>query len=132
MKKSGLFLSATGLTLLLSANPSFAKGDEANLAKLGVFKRTDTGAMERVPQGGQYAENLKKVLQKIRMPEGFKIELFAIVPDCIWARSRSQRAPYPKTPNRVAGPRFRPKHICATVFEAWAELSGKLQPTCPP
>jgi glucose/arabinose dehydrogenase len=93
MKKSGLFLSAMGLTLLLSANPSFAKGDEANLAKLGVFKRTDTGAMERVPQGGQYAENLKKVLQKIRMPDGFKIELFAIVPDArTMAVSRNKAA----------------------------------------
>ena len=81
MNKSGLFLSAMGLALLLSANPSFAKGDEENLAKLGVFKRTDTGPMERVPQGGKYAENLKKVLEKIRLPDGFKIELFAIVPD---------------------------------------------------
>ena len=93
MKKSGLFLSAMGLTLLVSANPSFAKGDEANLAKLGAYKRTDTGAMERVPQGGKYAENLKKVLQKIRMPDGFKIELFAIVPDArTMAVSRNKAA----------------------------------------
>ncbi|MCH7493485.1 sorbosone dehydrogenase, partial [bacterium] len=81
MRKSGLLLSAVGLTLLLSANPSFAKNDEANLSKLGAFKKTDTGPMERVPQGGKYAENLRKVLEKIRLPDGFKIELFAIVPD---------------------------------------------------
>ena len=56
MKKSGLFLSALGLTLLLSANPGFAAGDDANLAKLGAFKKTDTGPMERVPQGGKYAD----------------------------------------------------------------------------
>ena len=37
--------------------------------------------MKRVPQGGKYADNLRKVLQKIKMPDGFKIELFAIVPD---------------------------------------------------
>ena len=75
------FLSAVGLTLLLSANQSFAAGDEANLSKLGAFQKTDTGPMERVPQGGKYADNLRKVLQQIKMPPGFKIELFAIVPD---------------------------------------------------
>jgi len=37
--------------------------------------------MKRVAQDPKYAENLKKVLQQIKMPEGFKIELFAIVPD---------------------------------------------------
>ena len=80
MHKSSLFLSAIGLTILFS-NPSLAAGDSANLSKLGAFKRTDTGAMERVPQDGKYADNLRKVLQKIDMPDGFKIELFAIVPD---------------------------------------------------
>ncbi len=36
-------------------------------------------------------------------------------------------APYPKTPNRVAGSRFRAKHRCATVFGSWEESSGKSQ-----
>jgi len=81
MKK--LFAASTVACLVLSFSVStgFTKGDDENLQKLGVFKRTDTGAMERVPQGGQYADNLKKVLQKIKLPTGFKIELFAIVPD---------------------------------------------------
>jgi glucose/arabinose dehydrogenase len=70
-----------GLAFSLGAAPAFAKDDEENLSKLGSFKRTDTGPMERVPQGGKYAANLRKVLQKIKMPDGFKIELFAIVPD---------------------------------------------------
>ena len=81
MMKGGLFLSTAGLVSLLFASPGFAAGDDANLSKLGAFKRTDTGAMERVPQGGKYADNLRRVLQNIKMPEGFKIELFAIVPD---------------------------------------------------
>lgn len=80
MKKSALVL-AIGLAFSFAANGVFAKDDEANLQKLGAFKRTDTGPMKRVPQGGQYAENLKKVLQQIKLPEGFKIDLFAIVPD---------------------------------------------------
>jgi glucose/arabinose dehydrogenase len=80
MKKNALVL-AIGLAFSFAANGVFAKDDEANLEKLGAFKRTDTGAMKRVPQGGQYAENLKKVLQQIKLPDGFRIELFAIVPD---------------------------------------------------
>ena len=81
MRKIGLLLTAMGLSLAFTANPGFAKNDEQNLSKLGSFKRTDTGPMRRVAQGGKYADNLRKVLQKIKMPNGFKIELFAIVPD---------------------------------------------------
>jgi glucose/arabinose dehydrogenase len=81
MKNYVLFSAALGLAFSLGAAPAFAKSDEENLSKLGAFKRTDTGPMKRVPQGGKYADNLRKVLQKIKMPDGFKIELFAIVPD---------------------------------------------------
>ena len=81
MKKYVISLAATALAVSLSAGTSLAAGDEANLEKLGAFKRTDTGPMVRVPQEGKYADNLRKVLQKIRLPDGFKIELFAIVPD---------------------------------------------------
>ncbi len=81
MKKYVISLAAAALAVSLSAGTSLAAGDEANLEKLGAFKRTDTGPMARVPQEGKYADNLRKVLQKIRLPDGFKIELFAIVPD---------------------------------------------------
>jgi glucose/arabinose dehydrogenase len=80
IKRSAVFLAA-GLALGFSASISLAKDDDAALEKLGAFKRTDAPSLKRVPQGGQYAENLKKVLQQIRLPDGFKIELFAIVPD---------------------------------------------------
>ncbi|HEX9792242.1 MAG TPA: PQQ-dependent sugar dehydrogenase, partial [Kiloniellales bacterium] len=66
---------------MLFATPGFAAGDDANLSKLGAFKKTDTGPMERVPQDTKYADNLRKVLERITLPEGFKIELFAVVPD---------------------------------------------------
>ena len=81
MVKSSLFLSAASLSVLLFANPGFAAGDEENLSKLGAFKKTDTGAIETVPQDTPYAANLRKVLERIKLPEGFKIELFAVVPD---------------------------------------------------
>jgi glucose/arabinose dehydrogenase len=72
---------AVGLALACAAGASFARDDDAALEKLGAFKRTDAGPMKRVAQDPRYAENLKKVLQQIRLPDGFKIELFAIVPD---------------------------------------------------
>lgn len=80
MKRSALVL-AIGLAFSFGASAVFAKDDEANLKKLGAFKRTNAVPGKNVPQGGQYAENLKKVLQRIKLPDGFKIELFAIVPD---------------------------------------------------
>jgi len=81
MRKYGLFVAALGVAVSLSAISVQAKSDKENLTKLGSFKRTDTGPMKTVPQGGKYADNLRKVLQEIRMPDGFKIELFALVPD---------------------------------------------------
>jgi glucose/arabinose dehydrogenase len=81
MRAKYLLAAACCVALSVSANTAFAKGDEDNLSKLGVFKRTDSRAMERVPQDTKYADNLRKVLQEIKMPEGFKIDLFAIVPD---------------------------------------------------
>jgi glucose/arabinose dehydrogenase len=80
MKRSALAL-AVGIALSLAAGSVLPKDDDANLSKLGAFKRTDAQPGKSVAQGGQYAENLKKVLQRIKMPDGFKIELFAIVPD---------------------------------------------------
>ena len=72
---------AVGLALSVCAGPSIAKDDDANLEKLGAFKRTDAAPMKSVPQDPRYAENLRKVLQQIKLPDGFKIELFAIVPN---------------------------------------------------
>ena len=76
-----LCLSASCLALSLSAGSGFGKGDDENLERLGAFKRTDAAPMKRVEQGGKYAANLEKMLQNIRLPPGFKIELFAIAPD---------------------------------------------------
>ena len=79
--KRNILAAAIGFAFAVAAGGVFAKGDEQNLQKLGSFQRTDTQAGESVPQGGKYAENLKKVLQRIQLPDGFKIELFALVPD---------------------------------------------------
>jgi glucose/arabinose dehydrogenase len=81
MKKFGLLFTFMGMLATLTANPVLAANDEDNLKKLGSFQRTDTGPMKSVPQGGKYADNLRKVLDDIKLPSGFKIELFALVPD---------------------------------------------------
>src|SRR5690606_25077434 len=58
-----------------------AAGDDANLARLGAFKTTGTTTGERIAQEGRYADNIRRVLETITLPEGFRIELFAIAPD---------------------------------------------------
>jgi len=52
------------------------------MQKLEDFKSTGTALkMEMVPQTGEEADNLRENLKHIRLPAGFKIDLYAIVPD---------------------------------------------------
>ena len=81
MRKYGLLLLAAGLAFSFSVTGANAAGDAENLKKLGAFKRTDTAPMMRVEQDTKYANNIRKILQNIKLPAGFKIELFAIAPD---------------------------------------------------
>ena len=68
--------------LTLFYNSAFAAGDDENMAKLGSFKKTGTAAGEVVPQNTKFAENVKaNIISKVNLPAGFKIELFAVVPD---------------------------------------------------
>jgi len=52
-----------------------------NLNKLSSFKGTGTAMMEPIPQDGKRADSIRAMLQKITLPEGFEIDLYAIVPD---------------------------------------------------
>ncbi|ORE91564.1 PQQ-dependent sugar dehydrogenase [Acuticoccus yangtzensis] len=52
-----------------------------NLEKLSNFQSTGITEFTTIEQGGQKAENLSKILENITLPDGFKIELYAIVPD---------------------------------------------------
>lgn len=81
MKKYSQLMLAAGLALTMAAGTAYAAGDEDNLKKLGSFKRTDTGELKTVEQDTKYANNLRKVLETIKLPDGFKIELFALAPD---------------------------------------------------
>ena len=81
MRKLITIVSSFIFAVLMSANV-FAAGDEANVKKLSSFKKTGTVAGEVIPQNTQFAENVKNnIISKIKMTAGFKIELFAVVPD---------------------------------------------------
>lgn len=76
IKKLAFVLSCTAALCVTSA---FAQDE--NLEKLGGFKTTGTPMMEPIPQTGENAEALKAIAAKVKVPDGFKITLYAIVPD---------------------------------------------------
>jgi glucose/arabinose dehydrogenase len=52
-----------------------------NLEKLSNFQTTGTTEFTVIEQEGDFADGIKNTLEKIELPPGFKIELYAIVPD---------------------------------------------------
>lgn len=78
--KGALLGAASALALCVS--PALAQAPSTgNLEKLGNFQQTGTGEMQQIAQTGAKAEAIKKTLAKIKLPKGFKIALYAIVPD---------------------------------------------------
>ncbi len=92
---------AIGAALSMVSGVGFAAGDDANLEKLGSFKKTNTPPPKRIAQDPTYIANLKKMLTNIKLPDGFKIDVFAVVPDArtiavsrntaaVWVGTRKQ------------------------------------------
>ncbi len=71
-------LLITASAAALAATGAFAQD---NLEKLSGFRTTGVTDFTVVEQGGRRAENIRRVLERIEMPEGFSIDLYAIVPD---------------------------------------------------
>jgi len=71
-----LFASAS--ILALASTHAYAQSD---LEKLSAFQSTGAADFTYVEQGGSKAEAIKKTLEKITLPDGFSIDLYAIVPD---------------------------------------------------
>jgi glucose/arabinose dehydrogenase len=68
--------------VLAFAGGAYAQSGDLNIKKLQDFQTTGTSMqMETVPQTGAYAEQLKKNLKRIKLPQEFKISLYAVVPD---------------------------------------------------
>lgn len=76
-------LLATAAAAALSAGMAFAQGAPVpdNLEKLSNFQTTGTTDFTFVEQTGPFADGIRRTLERITLPEGFKIELYAIVPD---------------------------------------------------
>lgn len=77
--KALLYASSAALALAFAV-PAHA---EDNMQKLTNMQTTGTGsaAFNFVPQNDEYAAQLRKNLEQIKLPEGFKINLYAVVPD---------------------------------------------------
>lgn len=54
---------------------------DSNLEKLSQFKTTGVNEFRTVEQGGAYAESIRETLKRITLPPGFRIDLYAVVPD---------------------------------------------------
>lgn len=77
-----LLISAATVALL--ATPALSQAGKApdNLEKLGEFKSTGTSMdIPTVEQKGDNAKAIANILKKIKLPSGFKISLYAVVPD---------------------------------------------------
>ena len=72
------FLAAAAATAMLTATQA---GAADNLEKLGKFQVTGTTKFTEIVQGGDNAKAIQATLKKIKLPQGFKIGLYAIVPD---------------------------------------------------
>ena len=76
-----LMCSSALIALVWAGTPGFAQDD--NMEKLGKMQPTGTemSAFGFVPQTGDYAKQLRDNLKQIKLPKGFKINLYAVVPD---------------------------------------------------
>jgi len=75
-----LALAAALLASVAAAAPPAARPD--NLSTLQQFRQTGTKTpAETVPQTGATADAIRNNLKQIKLPPGFKIELFAVVPE---------------------------------------------------
>ncbi|MCL5775985.1 PQQ-dependent sugar dehydrogenase [Limibaculum sp. FT325] len=70
-------LAATALAALATV-PAAA---QSNLEKLGQFKSTGVTEFTYIDQGGPQAEQIRETLKSIKLPAGFEISLYALVPD---------------------------------------------------
>jgi glucose/arabinose dehydrogenase len=74
--------SATAALLTLPAAAQPQQTPPGNLEKLGQFRTTGTPIeIPTIPQGGSKAAAIKKNLSQVKLPRGFHIGLYAIVPD---------------------------------------------------
>src|SRR4051794_37825775 len=80
MRSVLLSVSIIALATSAMAQPA-AMPKSDNLEKLGGFRQTGTVEPPQVAQTGRRADALRRNLEKVKVPSGFKIDLYAVVPD---------------------------------------------------
>ncbi|MHB0953022.1 MAG: PQQ-dependent sugar dehydrogenase [Allorhizobium sp.] len=76
-----LLSSAAALALTAGLASAQTPAVPDNLEKLSNFQTTGATEFTFIEQKGEYADGIKKNLERIKMPPGFKIGLYAVVPD---------------------------------------------------
>ena len=81
--KSRLATLCTAVLFVLAAGiPAAALSQAQNLEKLKQMKVSGTDLnIPPVPQAGKNADAIRENLKRIKLPPGFRIELYAVVPD---------------------------------------------------
>lgn len=75
-------LSSVAVAAFLCASAVSASAQQSdNLDKLGAFKTTGVTDIPTVPQTGRKVDAIKANLAKVKLPPGFKISLYGLVPD---------------------------------------------------
>lgn len=54
---------------------------QSSLERLSQFKTTGIKEFQVIEQGGAYADAIRENLKRITLPQGFRIDLYAVVPD---------------------------------------------------
>ncbi len=54
---------------------------QSNVEKLSRFQTTGVAEFTFIEQGGEKADRIRETLKRINLPDGFKIDLYALVPD---------------------------------------------------
>lgn len=79
---SAMALGFAANTITQGAIAQQAPTDAQALQRMQNFQTTGQSLdMETVPQTGRRADQIRRNLQRIRLPQGFQIELYAVVPD---------------------------------------------------
>jgi glucose/arabinose dehydrogenase len=77
-----LILTAAAAAVMAAPAASQSKNPPGNLEKLSGFKSTGTPIdIPTIDQKGDNAKAIKQILSQIKLPPGFKISLYAVVPD---------------------------------------------------
>jgi glucose/arabinose dehydrogenase len=74
-----LTVAALAASTTLCAH-AWAQSDDT-LERLGSFRTTGTTDFTTIDQNSDSADAIRQTLQRIELPEGFKIDLYALVPD---------------------------------------------------